>query len=69
VNENLTTGERVLVVGWIVSVVVLPFAGIVLLAVGSTMAGGVVLAFALTAFLTPVKAIMRRRLERRESQS
>jgi len=66
VNEHLTSGERVLVVLWIVSVVILPFAGIVLLAVGSTMAGGVVLAFALTAFLTPVKAILRRRIERRQ---
>ena len=65
-NEHLTSGERVLVVLWIVSVVILPFAGIVLLAVGSTMAGGVVLAFALTAFLTPVKAILRRRIERRQ---
>ena len=65
-NERLTTGERVLVVAWIVAVVILPFAGIVLLAIGSTMAGTVVLVFAITAFLTPVKAIMRRRLERRE---
>ena len=64
-NERLTTGERVLVVAWIVAVVILPFAGIVLLAIGSTTAGAVVLAFALTAFLTPVKAILRRRLERR----
>jgi hypothetical protein len=66
VDERLTTGEKVLIVGWIVSVVILPFLGIVLLAVGETMAGGVVLAFALTAFLVPVKRIMRRRLDSRE---
>jgi uncharacterized membrane protein YhaH (DUF805 family) len=66
VNERLTTGERVLVVAWIVAVVVLPFTGIALVATGSSAAGTVVLVLALVAFLTPVKSILRRRIERRQ---
>ena len=65
-NERLTSGERVFVVVWIVAVVVLPFTGIALVATGSGAAGAVVLALALAAFLTPVKSILRRRIERRQ---